>query len=47
MNALLPFLNLLDHLLKVCLLGDINVSDTGRVISHVSFVRLAELDRTE
>jgi hypothetical protein len=40
MDALLLLLDLLDQLLKVSLLGDINVSDAGRVISIVSSSRL-------
>jgi hypothetical protein len=47
MNALLLLLDLLDQLLKVSLLGDINVSDAGRVISSDSYFHLAELGHTE
>jgi hypothetical protein len=43
MDALLLLLDLLDQLLKVSLLGDINVSDAGRVISSDSSFHLAEL----
>lgn len=47
MNALLLLLNLFDQLLEVGLLGDINVSDTGCMISHVSSVHRAEVGHTE
>jgi hypothetical protein len=46
-NTLLLLLDLLDQLLEVGLLGDINVSDAGRVISNVSAFHLAELGHTE
>lgn len=40
MDALLLFLNLLDQFLKVGLLGDIDVSNTGRVVSNASVLHL-------
>ena len=47
MDTLLLFLNLLYQLLQVGLLGDINVSDTARMISNASSSNLAEVRHTE
>jgi len=47
MDALLLLLDLLDQLLEIGLLGDINVSDTGRVISDASSSECIEVDHTE
>lgn len=47
MDALLLLLDLLDQLLKVGLLGNINVSDAGRVISQAFSLRHVEPEHTE
>jgi len=47
MDALLLLLDLLYQLLEIGLLGDINVSDTARVISNASSSNLAEVRHTE
>ena len=47
MDALLLLLDLLYQLLEIGLLGDINVSDTARMISNASSSNLAEVRHTE
>lgn len=47
MDAFLLPLNLLDQLLEIGLLGDINVSDTGRVISNAASSNYTGFEHTE
>lgn len=45
-DALLLLLDLLDQFLKIGLLGDIDISNTGRVISNVFVINLAGIGHT-